>query len=367
VSDIYQADKVQEAIKVYGKNDSAHPGVAFLHTTKQFYVGGKLDAITAPLHYDFTHLRRTPQQLRDYFTSQRWDKITAFQTRNPMHRAHRELTLLASQSAGTKVLIHPVVGLTKPGDVDYLTRVKVYQAILKTYPEGLAYISLLPLAMRMAGPREAVWHAIIRKNHGCSHFIVGRDHAGPGTLTNTGKDSDGNDFYGPYDAQDLVNQFIDELHIQVVPFKMVSYLPDSDTYAPSDQIAPDTKTLSISGTQLRDLLRTGKQIPDWFTYPEVQAILREAYPPRHKQGFVVYAPDASKATLQALSTALTQYRRTSVLLPDLSRDHAQFLATEILKHGGAVITTIELGATPEYRFQSISATIEQLKSFELIQ
>ncbi|KAJ1551413.1 Sulfate adenylyltransferase, partial [Cladochytrium tenue] len=218
VRDLYVPDKSREAALVFGADDSAHPAVDYLHKiAKDTYLGGSVEAIALPPHYDYIENRNTPAELRSLFQKLNWTRVVAFQTRNPMHRAHRELTVRAARDRQCNVLIHPVVGMTKPGDIDHYTRVRVYKAILPKYPQGMAALSLLPLAMRMGGPREAVWHAIIRKNYGCSHFIIGRDHAGPG------KNSQGKDFYGPYDAQDLVKKFKDELHIEVVPFQMVSY------------------------------------------------------------------------------------------------------------------------------------------------
>lgn len=202
----------------------------------------------------------SPAELRAHFKKLAWRKVVAFQTRNPMHRAHRELTVRAARQRQANVLIHPVVGLTKPGDVDHYTRVRVYEAIMAKYPNGMGHLALLPLAMRMAGPREALWHAIIRKNFGATHFIVGRDHAGPG------KNSQGKDFYGPYDAQDLVMKYHDELQIEMVPFQQMTYLPSSDEYQPVDEVPKGVQTLDISGTELRRRLKTGAAIPDWFSY-----------------------------------------------------------------------------------------------------
>ncbi|GMG40029.1 unnamed protein product [Ambrosiozyma monospora] len=214
VADVYKPNKQVEAKKVF-RGDPEHPAVRYLYDTAgDFYVGGSLQAIHLPKHYDYTELRKTPAQLRSEFLYRHWEKVVAFQTRNPMHRAHRELTVRAAKDKLANLLIHPVVGLTKPGDIDHHTRVKVYQEIIKKYPNGMAKLSLLPLAMRMAGDREAVWHSIIRKNYGATHFIVGRDHAGPGS------NSQGVPFYGPYDAQDLVEKFASELEIQLVPFRM---------------------------------------------------------------------------------------------------------------------------------------------------
>lgn len=282
LADKYVPDKKREADKVFG-GDPEHPAIQYLfNQTGDVYLGGALDAIRLPSHYDYTGLRKTPQELRNEFNKRNWARVVAFQTRNPMHRAHRELTVRAARDIDAHVLIHPVVGLTKPGDIDHHTRVRVYQQIIKKYPPGTAELSLLPLAMRMGGPREAVWHALIRKNFGATHFIVGRDHAGPGS------NSKGVDFYGPYDAQDMVAQFKEELGITIVPFRMVTYLPDEDRYAPIDTISQDTKTLNISGTELRKRLRDGTEIPAWFSYPEVVKVLRERHPPRPSQGFAIY-------------------------------------------------------------------------------
>jgi sulfate adenylyltransferase len=234
--------RAKEAKEVYGGDDE-HPAIKYLYDTQQEYnIGGKLEAITRLEHYDYVGLRYSPAELRLHFDKLGWSRVVAFQTRNPMHRAHRELTVRGARARQANVLIHPVVGLTKPGDIDHFTRVRVYQALLPRYPNGMAVLALLPLAMRMGGPREAIWHAIIRKNHGATHFIVGRDHAGPG------KNSKGVDFYGPYEAQDAVEKYRDELGIEVVPFQMMTYLPDTDEYKPKDEVEAGVKTLDISGT-----------------------------------------------------------------------------------------------------------------------
>ncbi|KAI9138048.1 putative sulfate adenylyltransferase [Paraphysoderma sedebokerense] len=356
IESIYKPDKSNEAKLVFGADDSAHPAVHYLHNVaKDTYIGGKLDAISLPAHYDFIELRNTPTELRALFSKLNWSRVVAFQTRNPMHRAHRELTVRAARSRQCNVLIHPVVGMTKPGDVDHFTRVRVYKAILPRYPQGMAQLSLLPLAMRMGGPREALWHAIIRKNYGCSHFIIGRDHAGPG------KNSQGVDFYGPYEAQDLVNRYKDELHIEVVPFQMVAYVPETDEYIPADEVAEGTKTLNISGTELRRRLKTGKEIPSWFSYPEVVRILRQAHPPRSKQGFTIfftgYYNSGHSIIARALSEVLQQSgtRPVSLLLGetvrselsselgwskterDINVNRIGFVASELTKAGAAVV------------------------------
>ncbi|EJD52563.1 ATP-sulfurylase [Auricularia subglabra TFB-10046 SS5] len=356
VEDVYVPNKVHEAEKVFGADDIAHPAVAYLHNrVKDYYVGGKLEAISAPAHYDYAALRYTPSELRAHFKKLAWRKVVAFQTRNPMHRAHRELTVRAARQRQANVLIQPVVGLTKPGDVDHYTRVRVYEAIMSKYPNGMAHLALLPLAMRMAGPREAVWHSIIRKNFGATHFIVGRDHAGPG------KNSQGKDFYGPYDAQDLVKQYKDELSIEMVPFQQMTYLPSTDEYMPVDEVPAGVQTLDISGTELRKRLRTGAPIPDWFSYDTVVKTLRESYPPRTKQGFVLFLTglygSGKDIIARALQVTLNQQggRSVSLLLGETVRSELSaelgfsredrhkniqriaFVSAELTRAGAAVI------------------------------
>ncbi|KPM34347.1 Sulfate adenylyltransferase [Neonectria ditissima] len=356
VEDVYQPDKVKEAKQVFGSDDDTHPGVKYLFSAaKEFYVGGKLEAISRLEHYDFLDLRFTPSELRAHFNKLGWQKVVAFQTRNPMHRAHRELTVRAARSQQANVLIQPVVGLTKPGDIDHFTRVRVYKALLPTYPNGMAALALLPLAMRMGGPREALWHAIIRKNHGATHFIVGRDHAGPG------KNKNGKDHYGPYDAQHLVQQFQEELGIKMVEFQEMIYLPDSDEYMPVNEIPEGTRTLNISGTELRNRLRTGKEIPSWFSYPEVVKVLREQNPLPAQKGFTVFMTGFQNSgkdqIARALQVTLMQGggRPVSMLLGenvrhelsselgysrqdrDLNIGRIAFVASELTKAGAAVI------------------------------
>ncbi|KAI4522583.1 ATP-sulfurylase [Schizophyllum commune Loenen D] len=353
VEDVYQPDRVKEAEKVSGADDPAHPAVAYLRSkVKDFYIGGKVQAIQAPQHHDYVALRYTPTELRNHFKKLAWRKVVAFQTRNPMHRAHRELTVRAARQRQANVLIHPVVGLTKPGDVDHYTRVRVYEAIMQKYPNGMGHLALLPLAMRMAGPREAVWHAIIRKNYGCTHFIVGRDHAGPG------KNSQGKDFYGPYDAQDLVTQFHDELQIEMVPFQQMTYLPSTDEYQPVDSVPKGVQTLDISGTELRRRLKTGAPIPDWFSYEAVVKTLRESYPPRTKQGFVIFLTGLYNSGKEKIAKALQVTfneqggRSVSLLLGEdvlekeleftpenrhQSTQRIAFVAAELTRAGAAVI------------------------------
>ncbi|EEA19565.1 Sulfate adenylyltransferase [Talaromyces marneffei ATCC 18224] len=355
IDDIYRPDKTKEAQLVFG-GDEEHPAIVYLNTkVQEFYIGGKVEAVNKLAHYDYVALRYSPAELRTHFDKLGWTRVVAFQTRNPMHRAHRELTVRAARARQANVLIHPVVGLTKPGDIDHFTRVRVYQALLPRYPNGMAVLGLLPLAMRMGGPREAIWHAIIRKNHGATHFIVGRDHAGPG------KNSKGVEFYGPYDAQHAVEKYRAELGIEVVEFQQVTYLPDTDEYKPVNEVPAGVKTLDISGTELRRRLRSGAHIPEWFSYPEVIKVLRESNPPRNAQGFTIfltgYQNSGKDAIARALQVTLNQQggRSVSLLLGETVRHELSselgfsredrdkniqriaFVAAELTKAGAAVI------------------------------
>ncbi|MDJ0907709.1 MAG: bifunctional sulfate adenylyltransferase/adenylylsulfate kinase [Woeseiaceae bacterium] len=356
VGDIWTPDKKREAEGVFGTTDETHPAVHYLNNiANPVYVGGKLHGVEAPTHYDFKHLRDTPEEVRDRFRKLGWRKVVAFQTRNPMHRAHQELTQRAARDVEANLLIQPVVGMTKPGDVDHFTRVRCYEHLLSRYPEQTTMLSLLPLAMRMGGPREAMWHAIIRKNYGCTHLIVGRDHAGPG------KDSKGEDFYGPYDAQDLLKEHADELDITMVPFRMMVYAENRAQYVPVDETTDDDHVLNISGTELRRRLAEGLEIPDWFSFPDVVEELRRTHPPRHKQGFTVFFTGLSgsgKSTVaNALMTKLMEIGGRPVTLLDgdivrknlsselgFSKEHRDlnitrigYVASEITKNGGIAI------------------------------
>ncbi|MBV9010331.1 MAG: sulfate adenylyltransferase, partial [Verrucomicrobia bacterium] len=299
VEDVWQPDRNGEAKAVFGTTSKAHPGVDYLlNKANARYVGGRLEGLQMPTHYDFRTLRLTPADLRAEFTRLGWRRIVAFQTRNPMHRAHVELTFRAARQVEASLLIHPSVGMTRPGDVDYFTRVRCYQLLVTKYPHGTAKLSLLPLAMRMGGPREAIWHALIRKNHGCSHFVVGRDHAGPG------KDVDGKPFYGPYQAQELFRKHQAEIGVEMVPFQMMVYVEERDKYFPENEVPKDTRVLNLSGTELRRRLNEGREIPAWFTYPEVARELRRSFPPRHKQGFTVFFSGLSGAGKSTIANVL---------------------------------------------------------------
>jgi len=301
LTDRWTPDKAREARMVFGSEDVAHPAVHYLHSVAgPVYLGGPLVGLQAPVHYDFRGFRHTPNELRAIFQKLSWRKIIAFQTRNPLHRAHQELTFRAARQVQANLLIHPVVGMTKPGDVDHFTRVRCYEAVLGTYPASTTTMSLLHLAMRMAGPREALWHGVIRRNHGCTHFIVGRDHAGPG------KNSAGKDFYDPYEAQRLFRAHQEEVGIEMVDFQQMVYVRERAQYEAIDEI-PDKKNvtlLDISGTELRRRLREGLDIPSWFSFPEVVAQLRKTYPPRDKRGFTVFFTGFSGSGKSTIANAL---------------------------------------------------------------
>lgn len=351
----YRWDHATEALQVFGTTSVDHPLVAEMMAWGRWYLSGPLYVLALPIHYSFTHLRRTPIQVRRALAAMGRSNVVAFQTRNPIHRAHEELTKRAMCAVDASLLIHPVVGLTKPGDVDYYTRVRCYSALVERYydPER-TLLSLLPLAMRMGGPREALWHAIIRRNFGASHFIVGRDHAGPG------RDSNGTPFYGPYDAQNLLKRYAPEIGVQPVPFQEMVYLPDEDRYEEADR-ASGWRTLAISGTQVRnDYLAKGRPLPEWFTRPEVAAILADVSVPRHKQGMCIWLTGLSGAGKSTIAEILAvdlmeRGRQVSVLDGDAVRTHLSkelgfskedrdanilrigFVASEIVRHHGTVI------------------------------
>lgn len=356
VSDIWKPDKETEARLVYGTNDMSHPAVEFLfNKANPVYLGGEVIVAEMPMHYDFGHLRHTPRELREKFKRQGWHKVVAFQTRNPMHRAHQELTFRAAKLAEANLLIHPVVGMTKPGDIDHYSRVRCYEKLLKQYPEQTTTLSLLPLAMRMGGPREALWHAIIRKNYGCTHLIVGRDHAGPGN------DRNGKPFYGHYDAQELVSKYQREIGVEMVPFQMMVYVKEKAGYMPADEVEDGMEVLDISGTEFRRRLQEGLEIPEWFSFSEVVEELRKTHPPRHKQGFTVFFTGLSGSGKSTIANALLVKflemggRSITLLDGDLIRKHLSselgfskehrdlnilrigFVAGEITKAGGIAI------------------------------
>ena len=359
VEEIYAYDKDNEARYSYGSLDATHPSVAYLKRSPGHYASGRLEVIRVPPHYDFVELRRTPAELRRHFESLSWSRIVAFQTRNPLHRAHEELTKRAAEQIGGGLLIHPVVGVTKPGDVDHFTRVRCYRALVDNYyRRGTVVLSLLPLAMRMAGPREVLLHAIIRRNYGCTHFIVGRDHAGPG------KDSTGKPFYSPYAAQEAMAKYEEEIGMGMVDFKQMVYLPEENRYSPVDEVPPGAVTADISGTEVRDkYLAKGLQLPEWFSRPAVAEILNEANPPYFRQGVTLWFTGLSGAGKSTVAHAtierLAEFGRNCSLLDgDEIRTHLSkglgfskedrdtnirrvgYVAGLIAQHGGTTLCAV---------------------------
>ena len=354
--EIYHWNPETEARLAYGSNDPRHPMVSEMGRWGKVCISGPMKVVNLPKYYDFVNLRHTPVQVRETLEKMGNDNVVAFQTRNPLHRIHEELTKRAAAQVNGSLIIHPVVGMTKPGDVDHYTRVRTYKALVDNhYDKKSTTLSLLPLAMRMAGPKEAVLHAIIRRNHGANHFIVGRDHAGPGN------DSSGKPFYGPYDAQEMMTQYEAELGVKMVPFEMLVYLPDEERYVEQKDVPEGAKVANISGTQVRDdYLAKGKLLPEWFTRPETAEILREMYPPRHKQGFAIWFTGLSGSGKSATTSVLTSLllergREIAVLDGDVVRTHLSkglgfskedrdtnilrigFVAGEIAHAGGAVV------------------------------
>jgi len=356
IEDIWKVDKEKEARAVFGTLDTNHPGVYHLfNNTNSYYIGGSIKHAQFPHHYDFQLLRHTPNELKEQFHKMGWENIVAFQTRNPMHRAHKEIAFRAAIENNANLLIHPVVGPTMPGDINHFTRVRCYQKILKYFPEGTTSLSLLPLAMRMAGPREALWHALIRKNYGCTHLIVGRDHAGPGN------DKNGDPYYGPYDAQELLVKHEKEIGIKMVPFKMMVYIKDKDKYMEISTVPKNYKISSISGTELREKLKNDHKIPSWFSYPEVVKELKKAYPSKEKQGFTIFFTGLSGSGKSTIANGIVikllekGNRQVTLLDGDIVRTHLSselgfskehrdinvkrigYVASEITKNGGIAI------------------------------
>ena len=356
VESIWEPDLHQESEMVYGTIDYSHPAVNYMFNIgNKVYMGGKIEKIAMPNHYDYRQYRLSPMEAKKKFKDKGWDKIVAFQTRNPLHRAHIEMTLKSMEELDAKLFLHPVVGMTKPGDVDHYTRVRCYEHIIEKYPKDSAMLSLLPLAMRMGGPRETVLHAIIRKNYGCTHIIVGRDHAGPGN------DSNGNPFYGPYDAQKLLSEYKQEIGIEIVPFQFMVYTSSDNSYKPLESLDDNEDYQTISGTELRNILDKGDQIPEWFSYPEVAKELKKSRPPLNQRGLTIFFTGLSgsgKSTIAngLLIKLLEDGKRPVTLLDgDIVRTHLSselgfskehrslnvqrigFVASEITKNGGIAI------------------------------
>jgi sulfate adenylyltransferase len=356
VEEIYEWKLEQVASHVFGTTDLRHPVVAEMHRWGPLNISGKLTVLQLPPHYDFRELRLTPAQTRERLQALAVSNVVAFQTRNPLHRAHEEITKRACETVDGVLLLHPVVGMTKPGDVDHYTRVRTYKALAERYYDPARIVlSLLPLAMRFAGPREAVWHALIRRNYGANHMIVGRDHASPGL------NSHNQPFYKPNAAQQLATQYSDEIGVKILPFAEFAYLPDEDRYEDVSKLSRDAQVSSLSGAEVREnYLEQARPLPEWFTRREVAEILADTYPPAHKQGVCIWftgLSGAGKSTIAEILTVLLQEhgRQVTLLDGDVVRTHLSqglgfskddrdlnirrigFVAAEIVRHGGAVI------------------------------
>ena len=356
IEDIWQPDLELEAQSVFKTMDTTHPGVHYLlKTSNKNYIGGKIEKIVNPHHYDYKNLRHAPEELKNIFKSKKWDKVIAFQTRNPLHKAHFELTMRAMEDLNAKLLVHPVVGMTKPGDVNHFTRVRCYNHIMSEFPKNSAFLSLLPLAMRMGGPKETLLHAIIRKNYGCTHLIVGRDHAGPGLNSNN------EPFYEPYEAQEMLKKYQDELGIDMVPFKFMVFQPKSEKYIAIDDVVKGEEYKTLSGTELRQLLDKGEGIPEWFTFKSVANELELSNPPLTKRGLTIFFTGLSGSGKSTLANGLVSKlleegsRAVTLLDGDIVRTHLSnelgfskehrsinikrigYVASEITKNGGIAI------------------------------
>ena len=356
IDEIFEWDYAREARQVTGTLDTRHPLVSEMTQWSQRYASGPMRILELPLHHDFLQLRLTPAQVRERLEEMGYSQVAAFQTRNPMHRSHEELTKRAMEKIHGALLVHPTVGVTRVEDIDYFTRVRSIQALVANYydPER-TLLSILPMAMRMAGPKEALWHMIIRRNHGASHFIIGRDHASPG------KDSKGQPFYDPLGAHELARKHEAEIGVHPLMFSEFVYLPDENRYESAEGLSGGARTQTISGTEVRDnYLRKGRPLPAWFTRPEVAEILTHAHPPRDRQGFCVWftgLPSAGKSTIASILAAkLYEYgRRVTMLDGDVVRTHLSkglgfshedretnvlrigFVASEIVRHEGVTL------------------------------
>jgi sulfate adenylyltransferase len=355
ISSVYIPNKDTEALHVYGTKDVTHPGVRYIYKeTKGMYLGGKITGLALNKKYDFLEMRHTPEELRAHFKKKGWNKIIFFQTRNPLHRAHFEMIKRAHAEHKAQIVIHPAVGLTKEGDIDYITRVRAYRKLQNKYLSKEAMISLLPIAMRMAGPREVLWHAIIRKNYGATHFIVGRDHAGPG------KNTKGVSFYGPYEAQNIAKLYEKELGLKIIDFKLMVYV-EGQGYFPEDKVPKGSTIRNISGTEFRKMLRSGEEIPEWFSFPEIIEELRGGVEREENRGITLFFTGLSgsgKSTIANILYTLlmeAQHKKVTLLDGDVIRQNLSkgltfsredrntnierigFVANEITKHGGVAV------------------------------
>lgn len=361
IEEIYKPNLEKECEGVYGTNDDNHPYVKIIKSRPNVhYIGGKVEKLNLPAHFDFNSLRLTPDQVKKIKEERGIKNLVGFQTRNPMHKCHYELVKYALRQVNqpdTAALIHPVVGITQECDIDYYSRVKCYKKIMNHFSDKEGILSLLPLSMRMGGPREALLHALIRKNYGCTHFIVGRDHAGPSYKTKEGKK-----FYGDYDAHELLGSLKEEIGIQVIVAKAIMYVKELGEYRCEDELKGDETCMHISGTEQRRLLRAGQDIPEWFSFPDVVSELKQVYKPNNKKGFCIYLIGLSGAGKSLLASSLNEAlneklsgRAITILDGDVIRQNISkglgfskedrstnvqrigYIASEIVKHGGVCI------------------------------
>ena len=356
VKDIWPIEKEREAEAVYGTQDQEHGGVRCLFDSPgKYYLGGAIEGIQLPLHSTFKSMRHSPLEMRNLFKKLGWRRIVGFHTRNPLHHAQYELTLRAMAQVKANLLLHPVAGNVNPGDMDYYTRTHCYLAAGKNYPANMMHLSLIPLTMRLAGPREALWHAIIRRNYGCTHFIVGPNHASPGP------NADGKPFYEKDAAINLVTSFTEELGIETVPFEEMVYVVDEDVFLPISEVPKGVQARFMSNDEFHSKLRNSRKIPDWFSFPDVVETIQQAYPPRHKQGVTVFftgLSGAGKSTVaRILHARFLEMRSRPVTLLDgdivrqnlsselgFSKEHRDinvkrigYVASEITKNRGIAI------------------------------
>ncbi len=357
IGDIWQPDLKQEAQAVYGTSDpDLHPGVRTFFARHDWYISGRLEGISLPVHYDFKELRLTPSEAHRLFTLNGWRRIVGFHTEAYLHCAHKEMIQQAAREAGASVFLQPMVGLDHPGNLDHYTHVCCYQEIVKKFPRNMISLGLLPLASRQAGPREALWQAIIKKNFGCSHFLVEADHGDP-FASNLQHEN----FYPPHAAQELVRQYEDETGIKMIAARRMVYVEDKAQYLPEEEIQPGMNIKHISSGELKRRLENDIEIPSWFSYPEVVAELRHAFPPRSRQGFTIFITGLSgsgKSTLaKVLLVKFMEMRDRPVTLLDgdivrknlsseltFTREHRNlnttrigFVAGEITKNGGIAL------------------------------
>ena len=357
ITDMYEPDIDWECKHAYGTIDTNHPYVKYKQLHKNMlYISGPLTKINNVRHYDFIENRMTPDESRLYFKQMNWKTIVGFQTRNPMHRAHFELTKNALLRAGpdAKLFLNPVVGETQSVDIDYHVRVACYKNILPKYNEGECVLNLLPLSMRMAGPREACFHALIRKNCGCTHFIVGRDHAGPSYKTVNNEN-----FYGPYDAQELFFKYADEIGIKPIVSQMIVFNSTRKIYQPIDEVPCGDKVVNLSGTEVRNKLTNGEDLPEWFSFPEVSKILQKSVKKRGCCYYLIGLSGSGKTTYANILRTKLLEKDPSIEITMLDGDIVRhniskglgfsiedrktnirrigYVASEIVKHGGTVI------------------------------